>query len=155
MELIAEQLEMKKQLLAECFTIQSRLVETAKEAMQQAQDSANEEQGSIEDNSESFKSQLQIDRDMYARQVEEAINSFNQLRKIDITKESPTIALGSVVITDSQNFFISISLGEINVEGKRFFAISTSTPLYKEMAGKKKGEVFKFRDRKYRIEKVY
>jgi hypothetical protein len=155
MELIAEQLEMKKQLLAECFTIQSRLVETAKDAMQQAQDSANEEQGSIEDNSESFKSQLQIDRDMYARQVEEAINSFNQLRKIDITKESDTIALGSVVITDSQNFFISISLGEINVDGKKFFAISTSTPLYKEMAGKKKGEVFKFRDRKYRIERVY
>jgi hypothetical protein len=155
MEIIAEQLEMKKQLLAECFSIQSRLVETAKDAMQHAQDSANEEQGSIEDNSESFKSQLQIDRDMYARQVEEAINSFNQLRKIDITKESRTIALGSVVVTDSQNFFISISLGEIVVDGKKFFAISTSTPLYKEMAGKKKGEVFKFRDRKYRVERVY
>ena len=155
MELIAEQLETKKQLLAECFSIQSRLVETAKEAMLQAQESANEEQGSIEDNSESFKSQLQLDRDMYARQVEEAINSFNQLRKIDVTKEGGTIALGSVVVTDTQNFFISISLGEITVDGKKYFAISTSTPLYKEMAGKKKGDVFKFRDKKYRIVKVY
>jgi methionyl-tRNA formyltransferase len=155
MELIAEQLETKKQLLAECFSIQSRLVETAKEAMLQAQESANEEQGSIEDNSESFKSQLQIDRDMYARQVEEAINSFNQLRKIDVTKEGSTIALGSVVVTDTQNFFISISLGEISVDGKKYFAISTSTPLYKEMAGKTKGETFKFRDKKYRIERVY
>lgn len=155
MELIAEYLETKKQLLAECFAIQTRLVETAKEAMKQAQESANEEEGSLEENYESFKSQLYMDRDMFARQVEEAINSFNQLRKIDLTKDSETIALGSLVVTDTQKFFISISLGELTVEGKKYFAISTSTPLYKEMGGKRKGETFNFRDKKYKILEVY
>jgi transcription elongation GreA/GreB family factor len=63
--------------------------------------------------------------------------------------------LGSGVITDVQKFFISVSLGEITVEGEKFFAISAMSPLFKAMAGKNEGDEFAFRDKKYRIESIF
>ena len=44
------------------------------------------------------------------------------------------------MITDSKKFFISASLGQVNIDGEIYIAISSHSPMYKAMAGKKKGE---------------
>lgn len=53
-----------------------------------------------------------------------------------------TIQLGSVVITDRDAFFISASIGEFDADGKKFFGLSTESPLFKAMEGMKKGDRF-------------
>jgi len=63
--------------------------------------------------------------------------------------------LGSVVITNTQKFFISVSLGEITVEGEKYFAISAMSPLFKAMVDKNVGEEFSFRSNNYRIEAIF
>jgi hypothetical protein len=148
-------LTLKQHLLTECLRIQNSQIQTAKSAMDEAQESANEHQGAIEDKFESFREACQIQRDMFAKQLDEAIISLSVLRRIVATKENLHIMLGSVVITNLEKFFISVSLGEITVDGEKFFAISAMSPLFKAMVGKKEGEEFSFREKKYKIETIY
>lgn len=150
-----ENLVLKQQLLAECLRIQNTQIQTAKSAMDEAQQSANEHQGALEDKFESFREACQIQRDMFAKQLDEAIFSLSILRRIVATKENKIVMLGSVIYTNLENFFISVSLGEITVNEEKFFAISAMSPLFKAMANKAEGEEFTFRDKKYRIEKIF
>jgi len=148
-------LVLKQQLLAECLRIQNSQIQTAKSAMDEAQQSANEHQGALEDKFESFREACQIQRDMFAKQLDEAITSLSILRRIVATKENKHVMLGSVIITNLEKFFISVSLGEISVNGEKYFAISAMSPLFKAMVNKSEGEEFAFRDKKYRIENIF
>jgi len=148
-------LALKQRLLNECLRIQNLQIQTAKSAMDEAQESANEHQGAMEDKFESFREACQIQRDMFAKQLDEAITTLSILKRINATKENKIIMLGSVVITNTQKFFISVSLGEITVEGEKYFAISAMSPLFKAMVNKNVGEEFSFRSNNYRIEAIF
>lgn len=145
----------KKGLLENCLKMQQNIVENARKAMIDAQESANEEQGGMEEKFESFREQMQQDRDMYARQYEEAVNALNLLKRVDLGKASEEVAFGSVVATDANKYFIAISLGQIVHEGETVYAISPQTPVYLAMVGKKAGDSYQFRDRKVKILDVY
>ena len=148
-------LALKQRLLNECLRIQNIQIQTAKSAMDEAQESANEHQGAMEDKFESFREACQIQRDMFAKQLDEAITTLSILKRINATKENKNIMLGSVIITNTQKFFISVSLGEINVEGEKYFAISAMSPLFKAMVNKNVGEDFSFRNNTYHIEAIF
>jgi transcription elongation GreA/GreB family factor len=155
MKIINAQLRTKKNLRIACLEVQQRLADTAKTAMQQAQESANGEKGTMEDRFESFREQCQINRDMYAKQWQELLSGLLVLQKMDVSRKNDAVTLGSVVVTDTQAFFISISIGEVKLKGKAYFAISTSSPLFKAMAGKRQGDRFPFRDKIHQIVDVY
>lgn len=144
-------LDIKHRLLEECLRQQTDFVENARQAMEEAQASANESQGAIEDKFESFREACHIQRDMFAKQLDEAIAKQSILKRIVRNKVNEDVSLGSIVRTDAQNYFISVSLGEINLAGEKFFAISTASPVFQAMAGKRKGESFVFRDKKINI----
>ncbi|QMU27785.1 hypothetical protein [Adhaeribacter radiodurans] len=149
-------LEIKQRLLSECLRIQNVQIQTAKSAMDEAQESANEHQGAgIEDKFESFREACQIQRDMFAKQMDEAITVLAILKRIVATKENKIITLGSVVHTNLQKYFVSASVGEVQVNGEKYFAISTMSPIFKAMADKTTGETFTFRDKQYQIEEVF
>ncbi|MES2733395.1 MAG: hypothetical protein V4714_16735 [Bacteroidota bacterium] len=138
-----------------CLELQQRLADMSKAAMEQAQESANAEKGTMEDRFESFREQCQLDRNMHAKQLQENLSGLLVLQKMDVNRECESVTLGSVVVTESQRFFISISLGEVKLQGKSYFAISTSTPLFKAMYGKKQGDAFPFRDKMHQIVEIY
>jgi transcription elongation GreA/GreB family factor len=145
----------KKALLEECLKLQSKVVENARKAMLDAQESANEAQGGMEEKFESFREQMQQDRDMYARQFEEAVSALALLKRVDLNREPHEVEFGTVVVTEVQKYFICISLGQLVFEGETVFAISAQTPLYQAMSGKKVGEYFCFRDRQFKITDLF
>ena len=153
--MVAQELEIKKRLLQECTKILNTQIEAAKNAMDDAQESANEHQGAIEDKFESFREACQIQRDMYAKQLDEAMSGMAILKRLNATKENQEIMLGTVVETNDQTFFIALSFGQINVDDKPYFAISAMSPMFKAMAGKKKGDSFSFRDKEFKIKKMF
>jgi hypothetical protein len=150
-----EKAEIKTKIFEKCLDIQVNSVNIAKKAMNDAQESANEEKGSMEEKFDSFRESMHVTRDMYARQYQEGVNSLTILKRINPNLEHNTVILGSVVYTDFQNYFVSVSLGEINVNGEKFITISTLTPLFQALAGKSKGDKFKFRDQLYTILDVF
>ncbi|HXA01091.1 MAG TPA: hypothetical protein VNW99_03830 [Cytophagaceae bacterium] len=145
----------KKDVLNKCIEMQTNVVNTAKKAMDEAQESANEEKGSTEEKFDSFRESMQIARDMHARQVAEGIDGLGLLKRISIVPLIDHVKLGAIVCTTLQNYFISASLGEIEHDGKNYMAISTMTPLYQSLAGKQKGDKFNFRDGEYKITNVF
>ena len=145
---------LKQELWTACIEKQQKLLDNSKSAMLQSQESANEEKGKMGDKFESFREQMQIDRDMHARQYDAALQGMNALKKIDPAKEQKLVSLGAVVITDFQKLFISASLGQIPVGDENYVAVSASTPIYTILAGKKKGDSFIFREKKYKVQEV-
>lgn len=154
MEMLTQEIETKKRLLQECNRLLSEQIKAAKAAMDEAQLSANEHQGAMEDKFESFRENCQIQRDMYARQLDELMRTMGILRNINATKPNKDVSMGAVVRTDVHNYYIGVSLGEIKLDGESFFAISGMSPLYKAMAGKSEGETFTFRDKSFRVLQV-
>ncbi|GAB3815879.1 hypothetical protein [Pontibacter rugosus] len=155
MEMLTQDLETKKHLLQECSRILSAQMKAAKDAMDEAQRSANESQGAMEDKFESFRENCQIQRDMFARQLDELMTTQSILMRINATKQNHDVSLGAVVHTSLQNYFIGVSLGEIKIEEESYFAISGKSPLFKAMEGKAAGETFIFRDREVKVLQVY
>lgn len=155
MEILTQELETKKRLLQESNRLLSAQIKAAKDAMDEAQLSANDHQGAMEDKFESFRENCQIQRDMYARQLDELMTTQSVLRRINATKLNHDVSLGAVVQTELQNYFIGVSLGEIKLDGESYYAISGMSPLFKVMAGKTSGETFVFRDKSYKILQVF
>jgi len=155
MNMLTQELEMKRRLLQECISKLNVQMKAAKDAMDDAQESANEHQGAMEDKFESFREACQIQRDMYARQLDELITTMSVLKRINATKTNHDVSLGAVVQTELQNYFIGTSLGEIKIEGESYYAISGMSPLFKAMAGKSAGENFIFRDKSFKILEIF
>jgi len=146
-EVLLTGIEVKKGVLNECLKLQSELVAVAKNFMEQAHESANEQEVGGEDKMESFREQCHADRDMYAIKYRDAVNNLMTLKKINPEIESNEVRPGAIVITAQQNLFVSISLGQVNFDGESFVAISTQSPLYQIIQNKKAGDKFSFRGR--------
>jgi hypothetical protein len=77
------------------------------------------------------------------------------LANLDLNHRSETVRPGSVVETKHNYYFISIPLGEIDLDsGRKVYAISTDAPIYKQFEGKKAGEKFTFHDSEVEIIQV-
>ncbi|MCS7004048.1 MAG: GreA/GreB family elongation factor [Cytophagales bacterium] len=150
-----ELIEIKRKLLDTCKEIQKSLVMNAKEAMETAQESANQEEAATEEKFESFRAQCQADRDMFARQYSEHLATLSVLSSIPYEKVWKTVQPGSVVITDKQKMFVSVSLGKIKTPDGEYFAISPNSPIYAAMQGKKAGDKFSFRNVTHEIKEVF
>ena len=62
------------------------------------------------------------------------------LAKIEVSKTSKTAHLGSLVITDKANYYLSISAGQLVVGEDNYFAISTDSPIGKLLLGKQQND---------------
>lgn len=78
------------------------------------------------------------------------------LANLDINHRSEVIRPGSVVETKNKYYFISVPLGEIDLDsGSQAYAISTDSPIYKEFEGKKEGDTFHFHGEEVKIVGIY
>jgi transcription elongation GreA/GreB family factor len=97
---------------------------------------------------------LQLEREKAGHQLAE-IQKLNQLlSKIDLSKTSKIIGLGSVVFTTRANYFIALSAGEMKACNQSFYAISANTPIAKTLIGKEAKNQIQFRDQEFEIIKV-
>ena len=149
-----DKLLFKKKLVGICTMAQNNVVEHAKSRMDEAQNSANE-YGQPQDRYDSYRTQMLGKRDMFAKQYCRAMDERNVLDRIDLVEENKTVAFGSVVITEDQKLFISISLGKIDVDGEDYFAISPLVPLFKAFEGLKKGDTFEFNGKRQKISDLF
>jgi transcription elongation GreA/GreB family factor len=135
----------KQKILEVLQVIINERISNSKEAMDRAQESANSEgKSSAGDKYETSRAMGQIDRDMYLRQFMNAQNELAILQNIDITKPSLSVGFGTLVNTSAGYFFISVSVGKIEIDGKTVMAISSNSPIGMVLKGKKVGEGFLF-----------
>lgn len=146
----------KAALLAECRRRQQEKADTARHAMNEAQASANEASGAMEDKFESFRENCQIQRDLFARQLDDALTGLAVLQRVADQPASPPVVagLGALVETDrGGRFFLTVSLGPVPdpAGGAPWLAVSTSSPIGQALVGRRIGDPLTFRGEAHRV----
>lgn len=149
-----DNLELKKNIFHFCLTRQNEMIIHFNELIADVQQMANE-YGGPKDRYDSYRMQLSSKRDMYVVQLEKAMADLEVLKKIDISKVNKVVEFGTVVITNDQKLFISISQGKIDFENEIYYAVSVKVPFYEAIKGKKKGASFVFNGKQNEIVEVF
>ncbi len=148
-------MKIKEQLYSLCLEFIKNRFQTIQNTINDIQLSlTTETKSSAGDKHETGRAMLQLEREKAGNQLAEILKTKTSLSKIDTSKTSKVIGLGSVVYTSQANYFISISAGELKVNSDGFYAISPNTPIGQLLIGKTNGDMVSFRDRKFLIEEV-
>lgn len=116
--------------------------------------SNNDTKSSMGDKYETGREMLQQEINNLQRQLNETLNQQNVVQKMT-SEACLKVQNGALVKTDKGLFYISASLGEIIVEGKKIMTVSAESPLVKAMFGKKMGEAFTINNVPQKIEKIW
>ncbi|MFT4780928.1 MAG: transcription elongation GreA/GreB family factor [Urechidicola sp.] len=142
----------KQNLYDQCQSFIDNRFQTIQHTINDIQESlTSETKSSAGDKHETGRAMLQLEREKAGQQLAE-IQKVNQLlSKIDVSKSTKIIGLGSIVYTTQANYFIAISAGEFIVPNERFYAISANTPIGTLLFGKTAGDEIQFRGQNFKI----
>jgi transcription elongation GreA/GreB family factor len=142
----------KVELHSLCLNYVEQRIETAQKAISIAQASANEEtKSSAGDKYETGRAMAQLEIEKNSAQLADALKLKATLSQIKPNQHTATAQLGSIVITSQGNFYLSISAGQLNVNGTEYFAISPVSPIGTRLMGIKKNEQFIFNNKSYQV----
>ena len=114
-----------------------------------------ETKSSAGDKHETGRAMLQLEMEKASQQLEGIYTLKTILTKVTIDDSSEHVKLGSLIITNQANYFLAISVGEINIGTKKYYAISPSSPIGNLLLGKRVGEEFVFNKKTITIDEVY
>jgi len=146
--------EKRQQVICSCIEQQEHIATIAKQEMDSAQQQSND-YGANVDRYDSYRTKMMRSRDMYARQYSNAQTGVRYLQ--DLLKLPPfdVVEHGACVVTDRQNFLLSIGAGKFMVGNQVWFAISAQTPIYAALKGKKVGDGIVFNGQSQTIKEIF
>ncbi|GAB3703632.1 hypothetical protein GCM10027592_33930 [Spirosoma flavus] len=144
--------ETKIALLGLCEAYVQQRIDTARLAMEAAQEAANSEsKSSAGDKYETGRAMAQLERDRHAQLLAEALKIQQDVNRLVVEKHYETVQPGSLVITNRGQFFISISAGKLTLAGKDYFAVSPASPIATSLLGRKLGDSVTFNKLTYQV----
>lgn len=148
-------MKIKEELLKKCHLFVNNRLQNIEETISSNQAALQSEtKSSAGDKHETGRAMLQLEMEKVGQQLANIQQMKEVLAKIDPTKSSKIIRLGSIVKTTKANFFIAVSVGKITVENVVYFAVSPSSPIGKQLLGKQEKENFNFYESAILIEFV-
>ena len=115
---------------------------------------SSETKSSAGDKHETGRAMLQLEMEKAGQQLAAVQQMQQTLAKINSSKPSTKIALGSVIKTSSAYYFLSISAGKLKDKETEYFAISPSSPIGKLLVGKKAEDTFTWNGKEITIDHV-
>lgn len=118
--------------------------------------------GILEDTKSSAGDKFETGRETMSRdlmtvenQLKQANFEFDELCRFQaIKKPSSSVQEGSLVQLGTDKYLISISLGQITVDGQKLFMLSKNSPLGEILVGRKKNDQVEFRGKSILITEV-
>lgn len=146
----------REELLKSCHTyVNERILRLEASVRDLEHDLGNETKSSAGDKYETSREMINAEISQLERQLKE----FKKLKGIlslpQLQKASTAIQLGSIVKTNTANYFLAIPVGEVNIDKEKFYAIGINSPMAQLLNGKQKGDVFTFREKEVKILDVY
>ncbi len=125
------------------------------EALVSAKESRNSDtKSSAGDKHETSRALAQIEIDKLEMQLEKTLILEKELQSIQLNKKYDKVEMGGLVITNQENYFISIGIGKIEVNDKIYYAISMNSPIGEVLKFKKVGEKISFNGREIVVEEI-
>ncbi|MBP93933.1 MAG: transcription elongation factor [Flavobacteriaceae bacterium] len=134
----------KEALLQACFSYVNKRIASYKDEIETIKESieTNDKSNDLEDDSGNGK--LFNDLEKNAQHLADATKTLDTLKLINPKKSFDTISLGSIVKTTQNTFFISISMGTIDIGNNNYFGISLLSPIGQLLKGKQVGDSITF-----------
>ena len=123
-------------------------------AMEDAQKSAIE-YGAARDRYDSYRAQQMRKKDMFAQQYQKAVEQEKLLNILLPEELKDEVEVGSVILLENQNIYVSIGLGRFQFEGQTWVAISARVPIFQSLKGLHKGDVLNFRGKQQQVLDVF
>ena len=142
----------KEKLYDHCLSIVEERINRLRAIIVSAQEASNgETKSSAGDKYETSREMMQAEENKAAIQLENVLKFKKVLLSINPKVKSEEIKLGSLVDTSIGLFFLSIAMGEIDIEGGKCFLISPVSPIGENLIGKRTGEVLCFNEKEIKI----
>ncbi|MDZ7900242.1 MAG: GreA/GreB family elongation factor [Arcicella sp.] len=146
---------MKKKLIEYVKNHLDQRIQNSMAAMQAAQESANSEsKSSAGDKYETSRAMGHLDREMHGRMYQQAQQERQIVERLDDTITYKKGALGAFMKTSMGDFFLSVSIGQVEIDGQKVMIISPQSPIGALLMGKIVGDSFEFRGNKAVVEFV-
>ena len=118
--------------------------------------SLNEEtKNSAGDKHETTRAMIQIEREKNSKRIKEIENLKKQLIVIkSVQSDNSKVSPGSIILTSTNNYFISISSEIYSSDTSKFYCVSINTPIAKAYLGKMIGDIVTFNNIDSKIEKI-
>lgn len=116
---------------------------------------ANETKSTAGDKHDTSRSMMQLEQEKLNGQLQQLKLQKKVLELIDPWSSHNKIQLGSIVITDQANFFISISGKPIQIDSMVFNCISLQSPIGKAFHNSIAGKSVIFMNKTYQIQSTY
>jgi len=107
-----------------------------------------ETKSSAGDKHETGRAMLQLEMEKASQQLAGVTEMKEVLSKILIDNTSKNSSLGSLIITTKASYFLAISAGKITIENTNYYAVSTNSPIGKQLLGKSSGTIIPFNEAK-------
>ena len=146
---------MKDKLIAYVKNHLDQRIQNSLAAMQAAQESANSEsKSSAGDKYETSRAMGHLDREMHGRMYQQAQQERQIVERLDDTIIYKKGALGAFMKTSMGDFFLSVSIGQVEIDADKVMIISPQSPIGALLMGKIVGDSFSFRGKEAVIESV-
>lgn len=106
-----------------------------------------ETKSSAGDKHETGRAMIQLEREKLGQQLAELEKTQQLLSKVPRERDTTTVGLGNLVITDAFSYYIAISAGECKYQGKSVYCISAATPIGQLVMGMSEGHTIHFKGR--------
>lgn len=138
----------KRAIHQQLLTLVDKQIYNAQHAVESALESKNNEtKSSAGDKYETGRAMMQIEQEKNEMQLSKAKNLKQQLNQLDVNKRHERITLGSLVSTEQGSYYISIGWGKLTINEEVFYAISSDSPLGREMIGHAPSDIIQFREK--------
>ena len=146
---------LKKELVEQCDAILSVKIARLKKNLDDLQeDLNNESKSSAGDKYETGREMINLEWNKLSAQMNELLKLREILLRIDPERKNDLVTTGSIVITNKNNYFLSVPLGQLKMENDVFFAVGVNAPIIKPMLGKAAGDKVIFNDQHFEIEHI-
>ncbi|MGV8814230.1 MAG: transcription elongation factor [Gelidibacter sp.] len=147
-------MKIKSDVLQACYDYANKRIANYKNEIETIKESIESNDKSGDDDDDSGNGKLFNDLEKNSQHLTDAQKMLDSLKAISPKMVSETIVLGSLVKTTSNNFFISISAGKIDLDEMSVFAISLGSPIGLLLKNKTKGDQVEFNGNTFTITEV-
>jgi len=146
---------LKKELHRRCVDIVEERILAIKSDLASIEESRNNEtKSSAGDKYETGRAMMQMEEEKSRMQLGKTNQLRLELLEIDLDEKHETIQPGSLIITDTGKYFISIGLGKVKMKDEIFYCISMVSPIGLQMRGKTLGDQINFGGKTIQIKNI-
>jgi len=133
-------MNLKEQLLQACYSYVNKRIASYKDEIETIKESIESNDKSNDEGDDSGNGKLYNDLELNAQYLSDATKMLDTLKLINSKTVNTHVALGSLVRTTSNNYYISISVGKIEIDNEIYFGISLLSPIGQLLKNKTVGE---------------